>query len=101
MTYKKKDRKQQGKYDWNGKCLPSPVLNSSFNKISNPNKTFSVGLFRWESKPVNKLKPGPTIFRIQGSPLCPETVYRMADEWCDKMDKGEMPVRGMMYVQNL
>jgi hypothetical protein len=78
---KKKDRKREGKYDYDGACKPGGT------QTLGSQETFSVGVFKWLPKAGGKgLKRSPVIYRVKGRMSQPEKVYDRAEELCDWLD---------------
>ena len=78
----KKDRKVLGKHDYSGECNPDNPVAGSF-------RTFSVGVFEWLPKSKSGLKKSKAKIRIRGYTSDPETVYALAERFCDMLDRGE------------
>jgi len=76
-----KNRKELNMHDFSGSCSPGSIMA--------PQKTFSVGIFKWVSKANGKgLKKSAVIHRVRGYVSDPEEVYKVAGNLCDYFDNG-------------
>lgn len=72
-----------GEHGYDGACAPGRSGYAPFGG-------FSVGIFEWLRKSRGKgLKRGKTKIRVRGMCSNPQRVYDLAEEWCQRLDRGE------------
>jgi hypothetical protein len=94
MSEKTNSRKEAGKHDYSGSWAP--------DKSHHAAETFSVGIFRWVPKASgNGLKKTAVKMRVRGYSSDPKQVYRLAEIFCDMLDRGEDPGVKSVYASDL
>ena len=89
--YNPKDIQFVGKHDYDKE---SALTESGWNK------TFSVGIFKWEIKNNGKsMKKGKIIIRISGLVENKEKVFEMAESVVKKLDEGNWDGRKSVVVK--
>jgi hypothetical protein len=93
MNEKTNSRKEAGKHDYSGSCAPGQAWSGN---------TFSVGIFQWVPKASGKgLKKTAVKVRVRGYSSDPKQVYRLAEIFCDMLDRGEDPGVKSVYASDL
>lgn len=64
------------------------------------NKTFSIGIFKWELKGNGKsMKKGKAVVRVSGDVINKEKVFNMAEKVVEILDKGKWDGRKTIVVK--